>query len=274
MFFFVTLHAQASIFGMILYFSGTGNTRWVAQQIAEAIGEKLCYIPDLIREGNYQLQLAEGERLGICYPTHGWQPPRIVREFIGKMTVVGKPEFCWALTTCGDNMGEAMTILNKDLEKKGLKAETCFSVIMPESYVCLPFMYTDPEEKEKRKIAQAKQQLVHIIDIIKACRKGVVELEKGATPRLYSYVIGSYFNKKMVTDHKFTVDADVCIQCGKCVKMCPVDNIEGTPPVWLHNGKCTSCLACYHYCPVHAINFGKITQKRDQYYFNRRADRK
>ena len=71
MFFFVTLHAQASIFGMILYFSGTGNTRWVAQQIAEAIGEKLCYIPDLIREGNYQLQLAEGERLGICYPTHG-----------------------------------------------------------------------------------------------------------------------------------------------------------------------------------------------------------
>ena len=175
---------------MILYFSGTGNTRWVAQQIAKAIGEELRYIPDLIREGNYQLQLTEGERLGICYPTHGWQPPRILREFIGKMTIVGKPEYCWALTTCGDSTGEAMTILNKDLEKKSLKAETCFSVIMPESYVCLPFMYTDPKEIEQRKIAHAKQQLGHIIETIRACRKVIEELEKGATPRLYSDVIG------------------------------------------------------------------------------------
>ena len=222
---------------MILYFSGTGNTRWVAQQIAEAVGEQLLYIPDLIKEGNYQLTLKADERLGICFPTHGWQPPRIVREFIRKMTISGieKPRFCWALTTCGDSAGEAMTILNKELEKKRMKAESLFSVIMPESYVCLPFMYT---------------------------------------PRLYSYVIGGYFNKKMVTDRKFTVDSDVCIKCGKCVKVCPVDNIEGTPPVWMHSGKCTSCLACYHYCPVHAINFGKITRKRDQYYFNRREDRR
>lgn len=274
--FFVPLHSQARYLDMILYFSGTGNTRWVARQIAEAIDEELLFIPDLIRDGRYQLVLKANERLGFCFPTHGWQPPRIVREFIRKMTITGIEEscFCWALTTCGDNIGETMTILNKELGEKGLKAETLFSVIMPESYVCLPFMYTDSEEKEQSKIAQAKRQIVQIIDTIKECRRGVVELEKGSTPRLYSYVIGAYFNKKMVTDRKFTVDADVCIKCGKCVKVCPVDNIEGTPPVWIHIGKCTSCLACYHYCPVHAINFGKITRKRDQYYFNRREDRK
>jgi ferredoxin len=78
----------------------------------------------------------------------------------------------------------------------------------------------------------------------------------------------------MVNDKKFTVDPDVCIKCGKCEKVCPVDNIQGTPPEWLHNGRCTSCLACYHYCPVHAINCGKRTRKRDQYFFNRRGDQK
>ena len=67
---------------MIFYFSGTGNTRWVAQQIAEAIGEKLLYIPDLIRNEQYEFTLQEEERLGFCFPTHGWQPPRIVRDFI------------------------------------------------------------------------------------------------------------------------------------------------------------------------------------------------
>ena len=268
---------------MIFYFSGTGNTRWVAEQIAGALDEELLYIPDLIRERRYEFKIESNERLGFCFPTHGWQPPHIVRDFIRKLKLIvdreeknKNPEgiYCWALTTCGDNMGEAMTILNKDLSKKGLEAETQFSVIMPESYVCLPFMKTDPEDKEHWKIENAKHQLHHIVKILKDQKRGIVELEKGATPRLYSYVIGGYFNKRMITDKKFTVDAGVCIKCGKCEKVCPVDNIKGTPPRWLHNGKCTCCLACYHYCPVHAINYGKITRKRDQYYFNRRGDQK
>lgn len=284
---------------MIFYFSGTGNTRWVASQIADAIGEELLYIPDLIRKEQYEYEWHEGERIGFCFPTHGWQPPGIVREFIRKLRLIVPPRpnghpsyvggekdthaFCWALTTCGDNMGEAMTILNKDLAKnpqlntsdgQPLQAETLFSVIMPESYVCLPFMKTDTEEKEAMKIELATQQLPHIIQMIKERRRGIEVLEKGATPRLYSYVIGGYFNKRMITDCKFTVDNDVCIQCGKCAKVCPVDNIKGTPPAWIHNGRCTCCLACYHHCPVHAINYGKITRQRGQYYFNKRGGRR
>ena len=293
---------------MIFYFSGTGNTRFVAEQIAAGIGEKLVFIPDAIRDGRYEFELADGETVGFCFPTHGWQPPRIVREFIRKLRILplsrGRQrgseqandqttpspsrsamplgssknsggEYCWAVTTCGDNMGETMTILNKKLAAndgltcggKPLQASAMFSVIMPESYVCLPFMYTDTPEKERAKIAAAQKLLPHIIECIRERREGIEELEKGATPRLYSYVIGEYFNKRMVNDKKFTVDTDVCIKCGKCQKVCPVDNITGTPPEWIHNGRCTSCLACYHYCPVHAINFGKITRKRGQYFF-------
>ena len=250
---------------MIFYFSGTGNTRFVAEQIAAGIGEELVFIPDAIRENRFEFEIGPDETVGFCFPTHGWQPPKIVREFIRKLRIGG--EYCWAVTTCGDNMGEAMTILNKELAAIGLKTSAVFSVIMPESYVCLPFMYTDTPEKEREKIAAAKALLPHIIECIRERREGVEELEKGATPRLYSYVIGGYFNARMVNDKKFTVDADVCIKCGKCEKVCPVDNITGTPPEWIHNGRCTSCLACYHYCPVHAINFGKITRKRGQYYF-------
>ena len=260
---------------MVFYFSGTGNTRWVATQIAEAIGEELLYIPDMIRDGRYEFELKEEERIGFCFPTHGWQPPKIVRNYIKHLVLQNRTaNFCYAVTTCGDDMGEAMTILNKDLQTIGLQAETLFSVIMPESYVCLPFMKTDPEDREQMKIKNAERQLHHIISIIKDRKRGIIELDKGPTPRLYSYVIGGYFNKRMITDKKFTVDSDVCIKCGKCQKVCPVENITGTPPQWIHNGRCTCCLACYHYCPVHAINYGKITRKREQYYFSKRGDRK
>lgn len=258
---------------MIFYFSGTGNTKWVAQQLAQATGETLCSIPDEMRDGNTAYTLTEGELLGFCFPTHGWQPPAIVREFIRKSTF-NHVDYCFALTTCGDNMGEAMTILNKELAHHGFVAETQFSVIMPESYVCLPFMYTDSEEREHEKIANASKQVQHIASIIKDRKRGFKELEKGATPRLYSYVIGAWFNKRMITDKKFMVDEELCTHCGRCSKVCPVDNIAGTPPTWLHTGKCTCCLACYHHCPVHAINYGKITRKRGQYYFKRQLTSK
>lgn len=267
---------------MIFYFSGTGNTRWIAQQLAEATGEQLVNIADEMLEIADEMlddnrehadarfykeySLADGERLGFCFPTHGWQPPKIVRSFIRRASFQ-HISYVYAVTTCGDSVGDAMSILNKELSLKGFQAETLFSVIMPESYVCLPFMYTDNEEREKEKIANARQQIKHIIDTIKGRKRGVIELERGAVPLLYSYVIGNYFNKCMITDDKFVVDADICTQCGRCEKVCPVHNMKGTPPVWQHNKQCTCCLACYHHCPVHAINYGSITRKRGQYYF-------
>ncbi len=58
---------------MIFYFSGTGNTRFVAKEIAAGIGEELLFIPDLIRENRYEFTLQPEETVGFCFPTHGWQ---------------------------------------------------------------------------------------------------------------------------------------------------------------------------------------------------------
>ena len=256
---------------MIFYFTGTGNTKWVAQQIAEGIGEELFFIPDMMKAERYDFELSEGERLGFCFPTHGWQPPRIVREFIRKATfrqpssISHSPSYIYAVTTCGDNMGHAMRILNKELGRKGLQATTMFAVVMPESNVCFSFLHLDTPEKERRKIDEARERLPHIIDVICNRQEHVVELVRGAIPYTYTYVIGGYYNKHLITDEKFWVDEEACIRCGLCQKLCPVDDITALPPRWKHDGSCTNCLACYHHCPKHAIHWGKM--KRGQYVF-------
>ena len=250
---------------MIFYFSGTGNTRWAAQQVAAHTDEELRYIPDELREGTLVYDLKEGERLGFCFPTHGWQPPRIVRDFIRKAYFHLQPStFIFALTTCGDNMGYAMRIFDKDAARKGIHVHAHFAVVMPESNVCFNFLHLDTPENERKKIEAAKATIAQYADMIDI-RQHVDRLVKGAIPFTYTYIFGGYYVKHLITDQKFWVDTDACIHCGRCQKLCPVDDIEGTPPKWKHNGQCTNCLACYHHCPKHAIHWGKM--KRGQYVF-------
>ena len=260
---------------MIFYFSGTGNTRWVAEQIADAIGEELVYIPDAIRNDKYEYTITEEETIGFCFPTHGWQPPHIVRQFIAKLHLQNaEGHFCYALTTCGDSIGKTMELLNKELAAASLPtASSMFSLIMPESYVCLPFMYTDTPEREQQKIATAKEQLNQFARMIAERTENEIHTTRGVAPWVMSHVIGNYFNGHMISDRKFTVDVEACIHCGQCAKVCPTGDLvfDGKTPSWQHNGDCTCCLACYHHCPKNAINYGRITKKRGQYFYGHRA---
>lgn len=259
---------------MIFYFSGTGNTRWAAERLAQETGEKLLFIPDEMKKGKYEYTLQEGERLGFCFPVHGWQPPHIVREFIcnSKFKIINY-NFTYALVTCGDSIGRTMEMLDKDLRKKGLHLDSAFSLIMPESYVCLPFMYTDTPQREHEKNSKASEDLDRYIEMIKEKKVDEVHTQRGLTPWTFSHVIGAYFNNYMITDKKFTVDTDLCIHCGKCEKVCPTGDllIKDGIPTWQHDDSCTNCLACYHHCPQHAINYGSITRKRGQYYFGHKG---
>jgi ferredoxin len=123
----------------------------------------------------------------------------------------------------------------------------------------------DTPEKVQQKKTAAQKTVAHINEVVKNRQVGVEELVKGAITYTYTYVIGGYYNKHLITDKRFWVDEEACIQCGLCAKLCPVDDIEGLPPHWKHDGSCTNCLACYHHCPQHAIHWG--TMQRGQYYF-------
>lgn len=54
---------------MILYFSATGNSAYVAKQLAED-GERLIFIPDAIDRGSYEFAVEPGEKVGIISPTY------------------------------------------------------------------------------------------------------------------------------------------------------------------------------------------------------------
>lgn len=260
---------------MIFYFSGTGNTRWAASQIAAATGDTLIPIPNAIHTAD-EISLAAGECIGFCFPVHGWRPPKIVREFISKLTIK-EAHYTYAVITAGDNIGETAKILEADLDRAGLKLHAATTLIMPESYVGLPFMDVDKPEKEARKLQAAEQKLKDFLPVILNRQNERRDLVIGNWPRINSRVIGGYFVSHLITDKPFHVDSSKCVKCGICADVCPVQDITGGlgyEPTWKHNGTCLTCFACYHHCPHHAIAFGKRTQRKGQYFYGRKHSSK
>ena len=195
----------------------------------------------------------------------------MVREFISKLRITNaQGRYCYIICTAGDTVGEAVDIFQKDLAAIGLKADSAISLLMPESYVGLPFMDIDIEKRELQKKAESGHILTPFINCILDKRRGIFNITKGRWPRINSRLLGYAFVNWIIGDSKFRVDPNRCIHCGKCAKVCPTADIEcekGQSPVWKHNGKCLSCFACYHHCPRRAIEYGNQTKGKGQYYY-------
>ena len=185
--------------------------------------------------------------------------------------------FAYCVCTAGDSIGLTIENLNEvisqnpSLQTLGItKVSSSYSLIMPESYVGLPFMDVDPKEKEIWKKSKSAQELAVICEEIFDRKEGVSRLVKGPIPWFFTKAVGGFFENVLITDKRFHVEKDKCVKCGICANVCPVGDIKGGHgeyPEWLHHKDCLTCFTCYHHCPHHAIEFGNQTQKKGQYYF-------
>lgn len=254
---------------MIYYLSCTGNTRMAAERLAALLGEDTADL-SIMGEKSPTLHLREGERLGFCFPVHGWRPPKKFREFIKRMQTDGcnKPGYIFALMTCGDTIGETTDYLRRDLQENGLWLDAAFDVRMPNTYVGLPLMDVDKPALEKLKLTQAVKRVEETARRIEEGYKGEDLLFIGRWPRINSRILGALFARWLVTDKPFRVDASKCLRCGMCATVCLADNIKalkGELPQWGGKSNCMACFACYHHCPQKAISYGHATCGKGQY---------
>lgn len=61
----------------------------------------------------------------------------------------------------------------------------------------------------------------------------------------------------------FSIDAEKCINCGMCVKVCPLDVLRSgeSVPVICYREDCQSCFLCQIYCPKDAITVDSIRNR-------------
>lgn len=244
---------------MIVYFSGTGNSRYCAQMLASQLDDELTDAFHFIREG-IAAELCSLKPWVFVAPTYGWQLPHIFVDFLrsGSFTGCKKAYF---VMTCGSDIGNAGVKIKKLCADKGFTYQGVLEAIMPENYIA---MFHVPNQVESEQIIDAVCPILEAgIDCVRR-EKPFPEQKINMADKLKTNIVNSLFYACCVKAKPFYA-TDACIGCGKCAKSCPLNNIrlENGRPVW--ENCCTHCMACICGCPTEAIEYGKSSLGKRRY---------
>lgn len=244
---------------MVVYFTGTGNSRYCAQVIADDLNDEIVDSFHFIREG-ISAELTSQRPWIFVAPTYGWRLPRIFQNFIRSGVFQGSSD-AYFVMTCGSEISNAGVRIEALCKEVGLHYKGVSQVVMPENYIAL---FDVPEKEEARSIIDRALPGLKA-DIAKiAVGECLPTLNVGAIDRLKTSLVNPLFYRFVIKASPFYA-TDQCIGCGKCAKDCVLGNItlKDGKPVW--GNACTHCMACICGCPKEAIEYGKNSRRKPRY---------
>lgn len=240
---------------MILYFSATGNCKYVATRLVQSEEQEMLSIVDCVRNDQYTFS---DKTIGIISPTYDWGLPSIVKEFLEKAFF--QTEYLYYIATYGTTPGASGAIANKAIQSRKINAY--YSVKMADTWT--PIFDLSTPEKVAKYTKNTETEISSIIRNIK--ERNTNRYMSPRTPAIFTELIAQpLYDRKVRCTSNFRVQ-DNCVGCGLCAKKCPIQAIEmqNKRPVWIKD-KCVMCLGCLHRCPKFAIQYGKNTKKHGQY---------
>lgn len=235
------------------------------------------------------------DRIGMVFPVYHGSYPLIVKRFVEEAGDLSK-YYVYAVCTCGDSPGVTMQHLADLIAAGGGELAAGYAVRMPYNYVTPApklrefyesFTLRDiPEDERKQMYAAADRRVLEIARDVAMARRGVLEAAHDPVTRLVERLhlheslgkrvwlrVGGvrgrikapFIKARQRMDRAFAV-TDACVDCGLCMRICPVYNIaiEEHHPTW--QGHCEQCFACLQWCPQGAIQFGSNTVGQARYH--------
>jgi len=240
----------------ICYFSGTGNTKWSAIKIAEALGDKYELINIGVESDKKEIIL-EADAVVLVFPSYAYGLPIIVNKFIKK--AVFKTPYIASFVTFGTSPGGTLAEACRILKRKGINAAYWGRIPAVENYIAI-FGPPKPKTCEKRLQLQ-RTATVEAAHCVAERRKNSIN-----TFRPFSFFISALFSLGVKIFYKwYKVNSD-CDGCGDCEKVCPVGAITVKAGYPVFSKKCEHCQGCLNYCPQKAIQFGRLKPDTPRYH--------
>jgi len=250
----------------MLYFSGTGNSKYIAELFCERMNAACHSIEEKIDFSNL---IAPEKAIAFCYPVYGSRVPRIMREFVKRHMESLKDKkliiFCTQMYFSGDG-ARAFT----DIFPRGYVSVIYAEHFLMPNNVCNFFILPLPGERSiKKYVKKAERKMQTVCDEI---TYGVIK-KRGFNPvsRALGLIQGVFYPKfeKIGMDRVWI--GDNCTQCNLCVTICPMNNFENESGKVKPKNNCTMCYRCINKCPKKSISVylrGKVKKQYKGLYGN------
>ena len=268
----------------ILYFSGTGNTHWVAEQLKKSLkagGFRVfsTAVDELLADAGRAYgqkedrgkivetlkKLAQPETtLILAFPAYFCEPPLPVKEMLELLPETKNCNLAVIVTVYRAG-GEVHRLPGKLLAPKGYEPVLEAYVKMPNN-IKLPNLeqyeiLNGPELKSY--LESAGQRVKELAGRLAAGKPdtekaGVAEMIQGVSYRMSEVPVQKMFAGRMFAEAR-------CKKCSFCASICPMGNITFARGYPEFGGDCCGCLLCYNLCPIFAIQITEATLDEKKY---------
>ena len=252
---------------MILYYSASGNSEYIAKLLAEQLEDECLDLTERIKKHDYAKVISQKPFI-VCSPVYICDMPCFLREYIKRLPFRGCREIYYVFTDAG-YAGSAGDSAEKLTKRKDMFFKGWAEVKMPSNHVVSKKHEPKTPEECIRLIKEATAEAGRIGEkISQGCTlksRHVLMVEKAV-----ALPFAMMRSKQSTKGFHAT---DKCLACGKCTKVCPMNNIriENGKPVW--ESPCAHCMACILNCPRDAVEYGEITQGRNKYHIRKYLDK-
>ncbi|ABN54165.1 MAG TPA: 4Fe-4S ferredoxin [Hungateiclostridium thermocellum] len=236
--------------GCIIYFSGTGNTEYVARAIKQEFANSniLCDTYEVSKNSGFEDKY---DFYVFGAPIYAEMFPPFYTEWVKKHLTKGNGRKCIVFSTQANTIACGPACLAKELKRIGFKIVIEDCIVMPNNYYIVAFKKFT-EEQVNVALKKAKEQAKTIVDNFlngKTYFTNVKGREIWAKPVFKLFMLWSrkWAKKNLVAD------MCKCTRCGLCQKQCPVNNIKVDKDSITFFENCVSCQRCVHRCPANAF---------------------
>lgn len=248
----------------IVYFSPTGNTKFLAQHLSEHLSVKHIYA----LEDTDPKTLETTPHLVLLFAIHAFNAPKPVLQFVKSFATQQFSTISLIAVGCSEawiNHGATYEI-KQILHRKHCQILVDKVIAMPSNML---IAYSDAQSQSL--IVAAKQTIQNVVKDIMNNHATYKKIPLRA--RVISKIgkletIGArFFGLELFATKK-------CNQCGICVRSCPQKNIKLQNDKIRFEFKCIMCLRCIYTCPQAAITprFSKFIPIKGGYSLKRYLD--
>lgn len=240
---------------IIYVFSGTGNTKR-ACDIYKSEFEKFDVETTLyiVKKDFANLPNPNDfDYVGFAYPIHGFNAPYIMLDLAKVLPNAEEKKKYFVVKTSGEplKINNVSSIkFNDIMKKKGYESMSEYHYVMPYNMI---FRHAD-EMAVKMKDTLDKLAPIEAREVLCGVEH---KLSKVPFGRFVAWAVRIEQPAMKANGRCFKVDRSKCIDCGACVKNCPVGNIRIDENGKFHfGGDCIMCTRCSFNCPVDAFDIG------------------